>query len=305
MSSDTLFRNIDLAQIDAFIDDKQEEDLHFEFKTIENAELSKNDKKIFAKALSGFANSSGGIVVWGVEARKNSEGIDCAIAKQPIKPLSMFISRLNELTGEFVDPLVDGVQHKKVLISDDEGFAITLVPVSDSGPHMAKGGEDRYYKRSGDSFYKMEHFDIEDMFGRRKKPKLSLYTKIRGKGVASQIIIGITNEGRGTAKAPYLAFKVDMPFRVSTYGLGGNFNDGLPKLPFSGGGLKNRYGAGSNVVIHPATTREVTLLRIGLDPRPEEAPTQDINIEYEITAEDVQMIRDIKTITLDELGITV
>ena len=30
---------------------------------------------------------------------------------------------------------------------------------------MAKLGEDRYYKRSGDSFRKMEHFDLEDMFG--------------------------------------------------------------------------------------------------------------------------------------------
>lgn len=29
---------------------------------------------------------------------------------------------------------------------------------------MAKLEEDRYYKRSGDSFYRMEHFDLEDMF---------------------------------------------------------------------------------------------------------------------------------------------
>lgn len=305
MNYETLFQNIDLVQIDAFIHDNQEENLHLEFKTIERAELSNNDKKIFAKALSGFANSSGGVVVWGVEARKNADGIDCATDKKPISSLSKFISRVNELTGEYVDPLVDGVQHKKIQISNDEGFVITLIPESESGPHMAKGGEDRYYKRSGGSFYKMEHFDIEDMFGRRKKPKLSLYTKIRGKGVASQIIIGITNEGRGTAKAPYLAFNVDTPFMVSTYGLGGNFNDGLPKLMFSGGGLQNRYGAGSDVVIHSGTTQEITLLSMGLDPRPEAAPTQDINIEYEITAEDVQMIRDIKTITLHELGITI
>ena len=39
---------------------------------------------------------------------------------------------------------------------------------------MAKLGENRYYKRSGDSFYQMEHFDLEDMFGRRRKPKLKM-----------------------------------------------------------------------------------------------------------------------------------
>jgi hypothetical protein len=302
MSSDTLFQHIDLAQIDAFIKDKQEENLHLEFKTIEHAELSKNDKKIFAKALSGFANSSGGVVIWGVEARKNNEGIDCATTKQPISPLSMFISRLNELTGEFVDPLVDGVQHKKIQISEDEGFAVTLVPASDSGPHMAKGGEDRYYKRSGDSFYKMEHFDSEDMFGRRKKPKLSLYTNIREKRENSQIIIGIINEGRGVAKAPYLAFSVDHPFHVSPYGLTGSHYEGLPALRFTGGGLQNRYGAGSDFVIHPGTILEVTKLEIGILPTPEQAPKQDIKIEYAIIAEDVQMVRDTKILRVEEFG---
>jgi len=33
-------------------------------------------------------------------------------------------------------------------------------------------GEDRYYKRGGDRFYKMEPFDVADMFGRRRAPVL-------------------------------------------------------------------------------------------------------------------------------------
>ena len=55
---------------------------------------------------------------------------------------------------------------------------------------MAKAGEDRYYKRSGASFYRMEHFDLEDMFGRRLKPKLN--TVVRG----SFLRVGVEESGR-------------------------------------------------------------------------------------------------------------
>jgi predicted HTH transcriptional regulator len=61
-----------------------------------------DDKRNLAKCLSGFANSSGGIIVWGVDARKNAQGIDCASAASEIASIRQFLSRLNELTGEAV-----------------------------------------------------------------------------------------------------------------------------------------------------------------------------------------------------------
>jgi hypothetical protein len=105
-----------------------------------------------------------------VLAKKNQDGVDCAQAPAEISSLKLFLSRLNELTGEALSPVVDGVQHKLLETSAETGFAATFVPESLSGPHMAKLGDDRYYKRSGASFYRMEHFDLEDMFGRRQKP---------------------------------------------------------------------------------------------------------------------------------------
>lgn len=187
--SDT-FKKLNLKQINDWINNHQEENLFIDFKTIKKPDFSnRDDRKNFAKAMSGFANSSGGLIIWGIIAKKttiNNEEIDCATEKSEIKPLSQFISRLNNLTGELVDPIIEEVRHKDILIKDDRGFAATLVPESASGPHMAKGGEDRYYKRSGDSFYRMEHFDIEDMFGRRKKPKLALHKRIIHAGIITQ-----------------------------------------------------------------------------------------------------------------------
>jgi predicted HTH transcriptional regulator len=143
-----------LNDVNDYVGRGQEENLQLDFKTINRADFTRaDDKKNLAKALSGFANSSGGIVVWGIVATKNAEGIDGASGVREIDRPALFVNRLNEFTGVAVSPLVEGVRHKPIASNADTGFAVTLVPESDSGPHMAKFHEDRYYKRSGDSFY--------------------------------------------------------------------------------------------------------------------------------------------------------
>jgi len=287
----TLVEQFDALNLDAineYLATGQEEHITLDFKIVNDADLAnRDDRKNLAKAISGFANSSGGLIVWGIDARKNADGIDCAQNPQPIDRLPRFITRLNELTGEAANPLVDGIQHKPILDGNDGGFAVTIVPESDSGPHMAKLGEDRYYKRSGDSFYRMEHFDLEDMFGRRKKPKLVLTSRIDAKGLDTSIFIGVENVGRGTARAPYLAFNVTWPFRPSLYG-----QSGLPKLQ-NGQHLEYRYGANLNIVIHAGTAHDVIRLDLGVNPRAEIIPDADIIIEYEISAEDAQLVKGI------------
>jgi predicted HTH transcriptional regulator len=164
-----LFEKFSLATIENYVESSQEEHLLLDFKTISKPDLSNSDdKRNLAKALSGFANSSGGMIVWGVDARKSKpDGPDVAIGSKEIERLGLFLSRLNELSGAFVRPVVDGVRHRTIETAPDRGFAVTMIPESAASPHMALGGEGRYYKRSGASFYPMEHFDIADMFGRR------------------------------------------------------------------------------------------------------------------------------------------
>jgi hypothetical protein len=72
------FDQLDWATIESYVELKQEEHLHLDFKTLKNAELTIRDDKLnIARCISCFANSSGGIIVWGIDARKNSDGIDC------------------------------------------------------------------------------------------------------------------------------------------------------------------------------------------------------------------------------------
>lgn len=299
------FDELSLNQIEGYIKDGQEENLFLDFKTLTDSSLSKrDDRKNLAIALSGFANSEGGIVVWGVDARRNSEGIDVATELKEIENLSLLLSKLNHYTGQAVDPLIEGVRHKKIPTIGDNGFATTVIPWSDSGPHMAKLGENRYYKRSGDSFYIMEHFDIEDMFGRRKKPKLLLRNKLLPRGGPSildfRLLLAIENAGRGVAKSPYLEININSPYKIADFGLDGNGSFGLSTLAQSLGSMSHRYGA-SNIVIHPGVVHDVTAIQLN-KPLLKEIPTvPDLVIDYKIAAEDMRIVDGTITITYQDL----
>jgi hypothetical protein len=278
------FNSLTLEDITSFIDRGQEENLLLEFKTLNSAYLDRDDRKNLAKALSGFANSSGGLIIWGLQGRPNDEGVDCAVALREIEPLPTLLAALNELTGQAVSPIVEGVQHRSLPINGRSGLAVTLVPESDSGPHMAKAGEDRYYKRSGDSFRKMEHFDLEDMFGRRKKPKLCVFTRVIPNRM--EVVVGVKNEGRGTAKGPFLSFTIPDPWNLAAYGLDGNGHEGLPRLHQSREASRRPcYGGNSNYLIHPNIAHDIALLefRGGAENR----PAGEYTIEYEVAAEDM------------------
>jgi hypothetical protein len=296
-----IYLDLDYSRLEEFLNIEQEENLNLDFKTVNDSRLTnRDDKKNFAKALSGFANSSGGIIVWGCDARKNPSGIDCITSLNGISNAKQFLSKLNELTGMAVSPIVDRVQHKIIDGNNEKQFAVTYVPESESGPHMAKLGEDRYYKRSGDSFYRLEHFDLEDMFGRRPKPKLDLYTKIRGYGLQSEIVVGLSNNGKASASAPYLGFSSSQPFNRSHYGLDGKMNEGMKRLLSASSGMPNRYGDGANVIIHPGMACEIAVIGLGFNPK---KPTEDLTINYEIAAEGVPLTSGGKVITLKEMGI--
>jgi len=291
------YRHINKGIIENFVSDKQEENLNLEFKTVSDADFSnREDRKNFAIALSGFANSSGGIIVWGVIAKKNKQGIDCACGFQEVEPLPLFISKLNQFTGQFVNPIVEGIEHKKVISSGDKGFAVSFIPPTDSGPHMAKAGVDRYFKRSGDSFYRMEHFDIEDMMGRRKKPILSLCYDIErggsisgptGKRYECHVIVGIKNLGRGIAKHVSLALGLSEPYHLDDFRCHTGRDVSFQELE-SPGSNKTIYSLGADVVIHPKLSLSVALIPFEIWETQKDI--KDIIIDVEIMAEEMRTV---------------
>ena len=290
------FGNLSLADIDDYIASRQEENLHLDFKTVADVRFEHDDRKNLARALAGFANSDGGIIVWGLATAKTADGIEYATGRQPITPLSTFMAKLSQVTGEAANPAVSGVVHRRLVTAGDAGLAVTYVPPSDFGPHMAKCGEDRYYRRSGDRFARMEHFEIADMFGRRPQPKLEFYERRAagssgggpgGSWAEVNVFLGIRNTGRGVAKAPYWALLVQPPYRLSQHGIDGNGRFGLQPLPESEDSIWRRFGGGEGRYVYPGTQLDVAAISIEIPQNQQRIDT--LRIEYELAADGVPL----------------
>ena len=211
------FRQDGFAMIEKAVNKKWQEHIHLDFKTpaTKTGALEKDDRRNYAEALSGFANSDGGVIVWGVDCRPNrSTKVDEAQSRSPIKNVDRFFSDLNTQLAGLVEPGVEGVEHHRINDADrpEDGYIITLVPKGEGLPHMAHGPDQhRYYQRIGASFSPMQHFQLADRFARRPQPKLEFAWKLPPPWTASGsgttvyhfgLVMGIRNTGGGGSAIP-------------------------------------------------------------------------------------------------------
>jgi hypothetical protein len=255
-----IFDGLTLETIERFVAERQEEHLSLDFKTGGQELTSGDDKRNLAELLSGFSNSAGGIVVWGVATRKDSAGRDVAVELKPLANIIRFVTRLDEFTPLLVVPINASVTHRAFERSDGSGYAATFVPETDSGPHMALGGHDRFFKRAGDRFYRMEQFDVSDMFGRRRRGSLAIGVAVsagsssHGPGGTKrtvQILIELQNHGRASLAAPFLRLHTSAPYQVRIHGASSRSNGDALFESLPGPGHHLWLIAGANVLLHP------------------------------------------------------
>jgi hypothetical protein len=197
------------SAIDNFIFDRKSEELFLDFKRSADrgngARLHDNDRNNLAKAISGFGNSEGGVIVWGVDCSSDFDGSDVARAKHPIINVKRFVSWLNGSISGLTVPPHQGVQNHALVISGgDNGFAITLIPQSNHAPHQ-RVNKLQYYIRAGSDFVPTPHQVLAGMFGKRPQPNLILWfihqdPKIVDEKIELELGFQIRNDGHGIAK---------------------------------------------------------------------------------------------------------
>lgn len=196
------------AAIDEFIRDRQAEELFLDFKRSSDEgkgnALSNEDRKNLSKAISGFGNSEGGVIIWGVDCSKGKDGADVAKAKLPISDPQRFVSWIQGAVSGCTIPPHSGVEVSFVQSSEaNKGFVVTHVPKSEFAPHQAVVGL-HYYVRAGSNFAPTPHGVLAGLFGRRPQAQvviqyLSVPPKLVGDTIETQVGCLITNRGRGLA----------------------------------------------------------------------------------------------------------
>ena len=302
------FDVLSLEAIGRFVDDRQEEGLSLDFKT--GADLTTGSaKKNLAEILSGFSNSAGGVVIWGVATAKDrASGRDVASELKPIANVARFATQLAEHTPTVLTPTNDGVLHRHFARADHTGFALTFVPESPVGPHMALAGHDRYFKRTDDRCYRMQHFDVADMFGRRQRPALKVSYHLSG-GVSVQghqgtkrrvrIQIVLSNQGRASAVAPFIQLAGASPFRVERAGASSRAHGEAQFEIVPDGTQSMAFIAGAGVLLHPKANIPIAEV---LGEFWDHDALVDCTIRFAHAAMDLPLIEDQLFLTADSIG---
>lgn len=253
------------ARIDRFVTDSQAETLYLDFKEKDdrrNGVHGPSELKNYSEALSGFANSAGGVIVWGVQCKTQTPGdSDVASKLKPITGHRAFMTNLNSLASQLVYRTVEGVDNQVVDDSMDptgnSGFVISLIPASDIAPHCALANDKRvnrkYFKRNVSSFLQMEPFDLEDMFGRRRGGRFEVEFTFQagwtqgGEAMRLVAMFHVQNVGRHAAE------QVAVRFDAGDHGFSWH-----PEAPWTR--VDRRIFALPNVhVVYPATTLTAAL----------------------------------------------
>jgi hypothetical protein len=155
------------ATLDDLLADRTNEQLFLDYKrSADNGRTKRGldpaDNANFSKAASGFANSEGGVLIWGIGEDKVTKGP----IKMPLVDVDNFRECLEKATSRVTVPSHPGIRHHHWKSdSQGSGFAVTLIPKTTLGPVRSTVFEN-YFLRSGESHSVIPHDALAGLFGR-------------------------------------------------------------------------------------------------------------------------------------------
>jgi predicted HTH transcriptional regulator len=152
---------VNLADIESLVRNKVQESIHLDYKASPALDPKKSDE--IAKDVSAFANSDGGLLIYGVEEDKASHlpvQIDAGVNPKWNREW------LEQVITSNISPRIEGVEVAQFELPTGRYVVCVRVPKSFRGPHQAS--DNKYYKRFNFSAFPMEHYEVEDTRSRRQ-----------------------------------------------------------------------------------------------------------------------------------------
>ena len=163
-------KNYTKEDIQALIDLGVEESIHLDYKAAGALDKTDAKKKEISKDVASFANSDGGIIIYGVEEIDN-------------KPIGFSYIDGNVITKEWLEQVINSTINKRIqnikifpIRHNDnvaESIYVVKIPRSYDAPHMSK--DNCYYKRFNFQSVKMEEYEVRDLFNRHNDPNLCVH----------------------------------------------------------------------------------------------------------------------------------
>ncbi len=233
-------------------------------------------RSLWIEALCGFANNQGGVLIWGIDARKDPEtGVDAACGEKPVDNPAGVKSRLIELQRQATDPPLANVEIESYEIPSalGMGFVVCYVPEGPFKPYRAEDGKrSQYHIRAGDSFVVMSRSVLQAMFYPRSRAVFKTSATVSwglveknltgGRNVAQmECNVELTNTGTATANRVFVVVEEEPGGVTGSFTYSG---------PWAQSTTKGKRQLGGSQPIHPGQTLLLftAVWRVGAGPRP-------------------------------------
>ncbi len=270
------------------------EDLHLEAKTCVDS-FNDTDQGRLAKALSSFANSDGGVIIYGLASEREAEsGRDVIAREAAVADAEAMRSRILGLISQIVESPVEGVLTKAIMLPGDSrsGFVLVLIPRCDGILRRSKKNRE-FYRRHGSSSLPMENYEIAEYYGRRTSPKLELWWDIKIVGTNGDapnrnrdiaVLFGIKNVGRRIAKYPAILMKT---LKLGFSSVRDGYQHTITGIPTERGQL---FPGGAAHVVYPDSNLEFCKKGFSINEQDRTGPL--MKFDFELYAEDAETVRD-------------
>lgn len=150
-----------IKDIERFIEARVQESINLGYKRSNSVDDKKRAE--IAKDVSAFANSDGGLLIYGVEEQEHLPiKMDNGIEHKKFNREWLE----NVITGN-IAPRIDDIQIFQIPLSDSHSLFAVKVPKSFRGPHQERLESKRYYRRFNFKSVPMEDYEVREAYNRR------------------------------------------------------------------------------------------------------------------------------------------
>jgi hypothetical protein len=180
----------------------------FEFKA--GAVQAQDLDAIWSKALGAFANNEGGVVVWGIQAKRNEAGIDAAQSVSFVPNVDALKQKLLEKYQFLTDPVLAGTEVVSIPHNREQtGFVVCFIPEGVQKPYRSIKAKQPYYIRIKDDSVEIPHNMLRQLFApsytTRLQTTIRFHEEARGVGRYFVLTFTIKNVGLRSISTPYAA----------------------------------------------------------------------------------------------------